>query len=1249
MFKRLIASLICLTFSFSNLQYVRAQAGPARGGDFSVNQLPVPGTMVEQSAPFAPLALKGLVVNLQKPLEFQFIVDTGSASLSKGMSSPNALIGDPQQEQLKQQANQLVKYFLAGLTIPEGDLWVNLSPYEKDRMIPTVLGQTDLGRDLLAQDYILKQLTASLIYPEKDLGKDFWSRVYAKAQQQFGTTNVPVNTFNKVWILPDQAQVFENRNAAYVTKSTLKVMLDEDYLALQKNNSNHSLPLVGRVREGGINTLGSQIVRAIILPEIEKEVNTGKNFAPLRQIYQALILAKWYKETIQNGLLDVVYTNKKKVAGVNLDDPTVKEQIYERYLKAYKKGAFNYIKEEPFPPLDGEGKGGVTIPRKYFSGGIPMKINLKRDGAMSAVKSDGAMISLTVALAAGALLKPDMKDAIDKTVKLFLYSMMLTLNSPSGNHYPYLNNRLSALWVLAVSLTGNDPVKTTVVYKDFLDRMGFESLAEENGFMEPNLLPSDRDRRKLNKVKETALKATMLTGLKSVSVDEVFKLIHRDKDGFSIDSSAEISAVMPETNPYGKKDFPTEMRQELARKLLASGLDSETGLKVFDYLRTLESKDSDFDSLIGRDIREGWEITFLLAMATMHRMRTGSVMLQPQGQQTQDAAMLGKIAKIKYWQMSHNLDAIATMLGDENKNVRQAAERALTALGVPQERMIDAYRGALQLGEADARINVAKRLGELGGERAIATLLEMLKDGNTNVSYTAAKVLFDSGNRNREVLLRLYVRKKLESLQLAGAKDSLLSLLENEAYQHALDGYDFHVKFELERDGRIKLETLHIERGEKLPDQAMSPQPQEKQGPPDAAMRGEHLNLSDEQFREEIIRPLGEYSRFIIHGESMILYELKKQRPDEVWVGGYRQGWSKMDRAHAINSGLALQNPKLYEFTSIANRYNVVWILTEDSAMSQSQKQAPDAAIRSNKYSDRVTVNGVEITVFYSKTRGSYYVEFPQRFDESSITDVNVGRNPDRAKEVFNKAQEFAQADSNVDQVWEKTRDYVNLHRQRIFDRAMSQPQEKQRPDAAMKAEGFKKGLIRTIGKLLGIKVYFVNQENRKHFEPKFNQPGKKLIIALAIRNLNQLVELKNEDGRYYNFKDLQNQLEFGIHNFEDIRIEINETGLTVYYMGRDVEVKVWTEDSAMGAIKREASPGGIDLNQINVLRNGKTVNVQFDPAQLNELMQGGFEGFAPVIINMTPISSPFQLLGINPAKQAVPAKRLRVYFSLEL
>ena len=337
----------------------------AHAQEFSINQLPVPGTMVGVSTPFAPLALKGIVVNPQTPLEFQFIVDTGKGQQDTAF--------------IKEEANKLVKYFLAGLTIPEGDLWVNLSPYEKDRITTPSLGQTELGRDLLAQDYILKQLTASLIYPEKDPGKEFWSRVYKKAQEQFGTTNVTVNTFNKVWILPDQAQVFENGGAAYVTKSTLKVMLDEDYLAKQKHQAAQAA------------NISSQIIRQIVIPEIEKEVNTGKNFAPLRQIYQALILAKWYKETIQNGLIDALYTDKKKIMGIDLTDPAVKEKIYARYVQAYKKGVFNYIKEQAILP-------NQVLPVKYFSGGTNMAMTVYRDGKPEMIIAEGTMLDVAVNL-----------------------------------------------------------------------------------------------------------------------------------------------------------------------------------------------------------------------------------------------------------------------------------------------------------------------------------------------------------------------------------------------------------------------------------------------------------------------------------------------------------------------------------------------------------------------------------------------------------------------------------------------------------------------------------------------------------------------------------------------------------------------------------------------------------------------------------------------------------------------------------
>ncbi len=288
-------------------------------------------------------------------------------------------------------------------------------------MIPYELGKTELGRDMLVQDYILKQLTASLIYPEKELGKKFWDNVYAKARQMYGVTDIPVNTFNKVWIVADKAKVLERNNAAYIVGSHLKVMLEEDYLAFEKNkkglsspkssvgdpdgDSSSGFPTKAFGNDKGVNNLGSQIVRQVILPELEKEVNQGQNFAPLRQMFYSMILASWYKIALKDALLNQVYSNKGKTGGVLSDDPAVKQKIYEQYLKAYKKGVFNYIKED----MDAVSK--QPVPRKYFSGGEKMRLRLGENLTIAheqsrddALLKDGdlAMASVKVAGKSGA-------------------------------------------------------------------------------------------------------------------------------------------------------------------------------------------------------------------------------------------------------------------------------------------------------------------------------------------------------------------------------------------------------------------------------------------------------------------------------------------------------------------------------------------------------------------------------------------------------------------------------------------------------------------------------------------------------------------------------------------------------------------------------------------------------------------------------------------------------------------------------
>ncbi len=350
MFKRLITAFVLLAFICTG------GAVPVSAQNLMVK----PGEMAALSHSFHPSLLTGVKVYAGNPFRFDFILHQGDVPVSPD------------------HARHLIKYFLASLTVPEKDLWVNLSPYEKDRIAPEAFGQTEMGRDLLAQDYFLKQLTASLMYPEGDLGKKFWAEVYRQAKDKFGTADIPVDTFNKVWITPAKAVVFENKDAAYVVEAKLKVMLESDYLAMG-NAVGVGGDLVSSQKRADIKSAPTQnmtqdIIRQIILPALEKEVNEGASFAPLRQVYNSLILATWYKRRIKESLLGKVYVDQHKVIGLACTDvktcAPAPEQTWQLYVEAFKKGVYNFIKDEK-DPLSGD-----VVPKKYFSGGLNMDMSM---------------------------------------------------------------------------------------------------------------------------------------------------------------------------------------------------------------------------------------------------------------------------------------------------------------------------------------------------------------------------------------------------------------------------------------------------------------------------------------------------------------------------------------------------------------------------------------------------------------------------------------------------------------------------------------------------------------------------------------------------------------------------------------------------------------------------------------------------------------------------------------------------------
>jgi len=331
--KRWLNLFTLVTFCFSNFSSSLVFA--------QTSSLPAPTQILNVSPKYSFPVLSGVKIDPKNPLKITFIIDAAD-----------------QDNVGKEEAAILIRYFLAGLTIPQEDLWVNLSPYEQNRIIPQGLSETDLGSDMLSQDYFLKQISASLTYPESAIGKKYWDEVNnvgARSPRPGQGNPAPTANFTKVWIMPNSAEVYEHKDTAVIAKASLKVMMEEDYLATQKNVGARS------PRPGQGNPAPTGAFKTQILPVIEQEVNTGKNFAQLRQVYRSLVLATWFKKKFQESFYKN-YINQKKTNGIDLADKTAKDKVYALYCEAFSKGVYNYVKKEQVSAVK-------ATRRQYFSGG----------------------------------------------------------------------------------------------------------------------------------------------------------------------------------------------------------------------------------------------------------------------------------------------------------------------------------------------------------------------------------------------------------------------------------------------------------------------------------------------------------------------------------------------------------------------------------------------------------------------------------------------------------------------------------------------------------------------------------------------------------------------------------------------------------------------------------------------------------------------------------------------------------------
>ncbi len=542
-------------------------------------KLPKPSQIKPISKPFAPAIIRAVTVNPNDPFLFDFIIDKGDSNLE-----PQAFEDETQ---------KLVKYFLAALTIPENDLWVNLSPYEQDSMVPRVLGVTELGKDLLIEDYYLKQVTASLTNPNTETGKKFWTLAYAKAQELYGTTKVPINTFSKVWIVPDQAVVLEKDGSAFIADSHLKVYLDQDYVAIKKNLDNKEIGTdkIGSDKAQDINGFSSQIIKEVVLPEIEKEVNAGENFATVRQIYNSAILAAWYKKRLKESLLGRLYADQNKVAGVNAEDMDSGDKIFEKYTAALKTGAYNIIKQ------DFDLSTQKIVQRKYFSGGATFAgLGNKITYQQSATLAGQAFSAPTPAATQSAL-------AFSRSVTAFADGQ--NSSGVAGIPVSFENSRYSVASVrvasaaVATAKNVTDKINTGTTSSNNSPTAAIVALTQ--AVTQPSAVPVSQLTRAISVIS-------------TVSKEEIADIAARQVDS---KSTPDVKALSSEEKQTALTGFQTVVREsqgkplstrELTQKLSAAGLSGPQTIFVLNqtepFAATFDRKVSALTAFASPDVSE---------------------------------------------------------------------------------------------------------------------------------------------------------------------------------------------------------------------------------------------------------------------------------------------------------------------------------------------------------------------------------------------------------------------------------------------------------------------------------------------------------------------------------------------------------------------------------------------------------------------------------------------------------------------
>jgi hypothetical protein len=233
--------------------------------------------------------------------------------------------------------------FVTGVRTPDFKLWANLHPAEPDRIVDAALDHTDVGRILVVSDLLLKKHGARITDPRvSGAGRQYWARLAAPTKD-----GGAVNQANRVWIVPDRVVVARGQGDAYIEEARMRVELETRYFEQRDGRR----PSATRAAE--------EITREMVTARLTTLVNEAPEYLELRQVFQGLILAHWYKETFGNGRPEAGPVCHAVV-------PWNKRSVWNDYVRSLREGEYHFTEESR------KQRGNVIEVSRvtYFSGGV---------------------------------------------------------------------------------------------------------------------------------------------------------------------------------------------------------------------------------------------------------------------------------------------------------------------------------------------------------------------------------------------------------------------------------------------------------------------------------------------------------------------------------------------------------------------------------------------------------------------------------------------------------------------------------------------------------------------------------------------------------------------------------------------------------------------------------------------------------------------------------------------------------------